>query len=576
MPKDMQASSLRISIGQASSAGRKPVNQDFHGALVPEGRVLAHKGITLALADGISTSQVSHIAAETTVRALLTDYYATPDGWTVRTAAAEVIGATNAWLAAQSDLAGIGEVDRGHVCTLAVLILKGRAAHIFHVGDSRVWRLAGGTLEPLTEDHRATWSGGEVLSRAMGAAARVEVDYRAEELAPGDVFVLTTDGIHEHWNPREVAALLAGAGDLDATAATILEAALAAGSTDNLTLQIARVEALPPGDATGFEAEAAGLPIPEMPSPGVVLDGYTILRALHANQRSHVFLVQDAAGRKCALKIPASETRESPAALRRFVMEEWIARQVSSPHLMGAPSEPATRSGLYVVTDFVEGRSLRQWMADHPGPPLEAVRDIVEQAVRGLRALHRREMLHQDIRPENLMIDAAGTVKIIDYGSVHVAGVREAAPLLDEGPLGTHQYTAPEVLIGAAPEASADLFSLAVIAYEMLTGHLPYGASAGRVTSERDRARLHYRPAVESRRDLPEWMDEALRRALHPYPARRHAALSEFAVALRHPPEGWRPAHRRPLIERDPVRFWQATTVLFALLSLALTIALAH
>ncbi|MCV6604199.1 MAG: bifunctional protein-serine/threonine kinase/phosphatase, partial [Porticoccaceae bacterium] len=93
---------LTTSIGQYSCAGQKPLNQDFHGALVPQGSELFLKGITLAIADGISPSPVSQQAAETVVKALMSDYYCTPDAWRVKTAASKVISATNSWLHMQN------------------------------------------------------------------------------------------------------------------------------------------------------------------------------------------------------------------------------------------------------------------------------------------------------------------------------------------------------------------------------------------------------------------------------------------------------------------------------------------
>jgi len=575
MSRDMSTSSLRVSLGQATHAGRKAHNQDFHGALIPDGRALRLKGVALALADGISTSELSHVAAETAVKALLTDYYATPDAWTVKTAASRVIAATNAWLHAQTSLAGIGEADRGHVCTLAAVIVKARTAHLFHVGDSRIWRVSGGTLEPLTTDHSVTLGGQTMLTRGMGVEHGVDIDYSSVPLAPGDVLLLTTDGVHGFWSPREVAAKIAASDDLDATAAQVIEAALAAGSDDNLTVQILRIEALPAPDATGFEEEVARLAIPPLPRDGDLIDGYRILRPLHGNHRSHIFLAAAPDGQKVVLKIPASDIAQDPAALRRFLMEEWVARRVSSPHLLGAPPELPERSALYTVFDYVPGTSLRQWMHDHPNPSLDAVRGILDQVIRGLRALHRREMLHQDLRPENIMIDPHGTVKIIDFGATHVAGVLEAAPGLDEGILGTLQYTAPEYFSGERVSWSAELFSLGVIAYEMLTGRLPYGTEVSKVTSPRDRARLTYRPAHGGGAGLPEWVDEALRRATHPDPTRRHEAMSEFIADLQRPSVSFQRRTRRPLVERNPLRFWQLTTVFFALTTLALA-ALLH
>src|SRR5262249_60216345 len=114
------------------------------------------------------------------------------------------------------------------------------------------------------------------------------------------------------------------------------------------------------------------------------------------------------------------------------------------------------RNYLYIVTEYVDGQTLAQWMIDHPKPGLETVRGIVEQIARGLQAFHRKEMLHQDLRPENVMIDKTGTVKIIDFGSAKVTGIVEASPSIGANAiLGTAQYTAPEYFLGEAGTTSS-------------------------------------------------------------------------------------------------------------------------
>jgi serine/threonine protein phosphatase PrpC len=568
-PKD---TSLSVSIGQASSAGRKARNQDFHGALIPDERVLCFKGIALAIADGISTSDVSHIASETAVKSLLVDYYSTPDAWSVKTSVSSVLKATNSWLHAQNGFDRIADVDRGHVCTLAALILKARSAHVFHAGDSRIWRLSGLSLEPLTQDHHVALGGSEqVLSRAMGAHDDLEIDYRVEKLSVGDVFLLTTDGVHEFWKVRDVAEKIHAALDLDLCAQEILDAAYSAGSTDNLTVQIVRIDRLPEGVDTPFDDDARNLPIPPLPKEGDEIDGFKIIRQLHANHRSHIYLAKAPNEQLVAFKIPGSEIKDDPDGLRRFLMEDWIGRRIENTHVLGAPAPTGSRSSLYVVTDYIEGQTLRQWMQDNPKPSFTQVRDIIEQVIRGLRAFHRREMLHQDLRPENIMLDQNGVVKIIDFGSTYVAGVQEAAPVREEdGILGTLQYTAPEYFADEPVSWRSDLFSLGVIAYEMLTGELPYGTQVGKVRSARDRMRLRYRHARDDAHPMPEWLDEALQKAVHHDPALRHAALSEFASNLRTPSVSYASRHQVPLAERNPERFWKATSGVLAVLCLIL------
>ncbi|WP_216671287.1 bifunctional protein-serine/threonine kinase/phosphatase [Mangrovicoccus sp. HB161399] len=569
MPKDTQMpTALAATIGQFSAAGAKPENQDFHGAAVPVGSALLLKGIAVAIADGISTSAVSREAAETAVAALMTDYYATPDAWTAETAGRRVIAATNSWLCGRNR--GLADLNEGHVCTLSALILKGREAHLFHAGDTRISRVAGLSLEPLTEDHRARHGGGDYLGRALGVEEDLPIDYRRVALSPGDIFVLTTDGVHEHLPPGTIARIASGT-EPGAAARALVEAALERGSADNLTAQVVRIDSLPEGGAD-LARDMAQLPVPPLPAPGDMLDGFRIIRQLHASARSHVFLAEAPDGTRRALKIPAGDTAADEGYIRRFVLEEWIARRVSSPHVVRAAAAPERRSGLYVVTELVEGVTLRQWMTDNPDPDLETVRNIAAQIGLGLRALHRREMIHQDLRPENVMIDRDGTAKIIDLGSVAVAGVEEAVPgVLGEMP-GTFQYTAPEYFSGDVVSWRSDQYALGAIAYEMLTGRLPYGAQVAKIRSRTDQRRLAYAPARDDDSIVPGWVDLALKKACHPDPLRRYDALSEFAADLRRPCREWQTRRHVPLMERNPARFWQGVS---GLLALALAVSLA-
>ena len=165
----MSQSKLAITLGQFSSAGDKAENQDFHGALQPEGDDLSTKGIACAIADGISTSRRGAEAAEIAVKSFLTDYYCTSEGWSVRSSGERVIGATNSWMHAQNARnrpreEGENREAAGLICTLSALVFKSRAAHIFHIGDGQIMRLsgldAGSAGDVLTTPHRVSLGGG--------------------------------------------------------------------------------------------------------------------------------------------------------------------------------------------------------------------------------------------------------------------------------------------------------------------------------------------------------------------------------------------------------------------------------
>jgi serine/threonine protein phosphatase PrpC len=566
---------LRISLGQCSDKGRKPTNQDFHGALIPSEPLLNLKGIAVVIADGISSSEVSHIASESAVKSFLTDYYCTSESWSVKTSAQRVLAATNAWLHSQTRRSQYAyDKDKGYVCTLSALVIKSTTAHIFHAGDCRIYRLAGNTLEQLTDDHRVIVSSEQTyLGRALGINAQIEIDYQAVPIEKGDVFLLATDGVYEHVNGRLMATTVRDhSADLDGAARLIIDEALRHGSQDNLTIQIVRIDGLPSSEASEVFQPSSGLPLPPLLEARAIFDGYRIVRQLHASHRSHIYLAVDIETEETVgIKIPSIDLRDDPAYLKRFMMEEWVARRIDSPHVL-KPCQPLRRRNfLYVTMEFIEGQTLRQWMIDHPRPDLETMRNIVEQIAKGLRAFHRKEMLHQDLRPDNVMIDKTGTAKIIDFGATKIAGVAEAVPsVAGNDILGTAQYTAPEYFRGEGGSARSDLFSLGVIAYQLLTGQLPYGAQLAQARTKSQFGRLRYKPASDENREVPPWMDAALRRAVHIDPSKRYDSLSEFVFDLRHPNQNYLNASAPPLIERNPNLFWKCATAILVCIIIGL------
>jgi len=299
-------SHLTISVGQCSDKGRKATNQDFHGVCVPEEPLLSSKGVCVALADGISSSAVSQVASEAAVKTFLQDYYCTSDAWSVRGSAQRVLGATNSWLHAQTRRSPFRyEADRGYVCTFSGMVIKSTTAHLFHAGDARIYRVLGERIEQLTVDHRLRVSD-EVsyLSRALGADAQLELDYRAVPVARGHVFVLATDGVYEHASEQSmVDALQRHGADLDAAAQAIVAAAYDNGSGDNLTVQVVRVDDVPSQNASEALRTLSELPFPPALQPRMSFDGYRIVREIHATHRSRVYHVTNNRESQQALEI---------------------------------------------------------------------------------------------------------------------------------------------------------------------------------------------------------------------------------------------------------------------------------
>ena len=564
------ARQLKISVGQYSDKGRKETNQDFHGICTPREPQLSSKGIAIALADGISSSEVSQIAAQSAVTGFLEDYFCTSEAWSVKTSAERVLLATNSWLHSQTlQSQHRYDKDRGYVCTLSAVVIKSTTAHIFHVGDTRVYLLRDKVLEQLTEDHRVWVSAGQsYLARALGIDRKLEIDYKPVQIEKGDIFILSTDGVHEHVAANFLIEMAGQCeGDLDQAARRIVEEAYEQGSADNLTLQIVRVEELPHPEANEIYRRLSELPFPPLLEARMNFDGYKIIREIRASSRSHIYLAVDSeTNQRVIVKTPSIDLQGDPAYLERFLMEEWIARRINSAHVLKPCLQTRKHNYIYVVTEFIEGQTLAQWMIDNPKPDIKTVRGIVDQIAKGLQAFHRLEMLHQDLKPDNIMIDGAGTVKIIDFGATRVAGVMEiASPISQINLLGAAQYAAPEYFLGENGSPNSDLFSLGVIAYEMLSGKLPYGAEVPKSRTRAAQRKLAYDSVLSDEREIPAWIDDAIRKAVHPDPRERYEELSEFVYDLHHPSNAFLNKTRPPLIERHPVLFWKSTTFMLAI-----------
>jgi serine/threonine protein phosphatase PrpC len=552
-------SKLKVTVGQFSDRGNKPTNQDYCGVHIPDEVLCKIKGVAIAIADGISSSEHSKEASAACVTGFLADYFSTPDTWSVKKSVQQVLTALNSWLYNQ----GKSERNRhrGHVTTLSALILKSITCHVIHVGDSRIYQLREGYLKQLTVDHK-TWVSKEknYLSRAMGADTHLEIDYSKHTIEKGDFYILTTDGTHDYVSEKELLGIIQENKDnLDKAAEIVVRQAQTNDSPDNVTCQLLMVDELPGQDPNDVYQQLTELPFPPELAEGMIIDGYRVLREVHSSNRSQLYLVEDTeTGMNLILKTPSVNYEDDPAYIDRFIREEWIGRRINNQHVVKVYEPTRRRRFLYLISEFLEGSTLRQWMRDHPEPELDEVRLIVEQIGKGLQAFHRLEMLHQDLKPENIIINHSGTVKLIDFGSTKVAGIAEiSTPLEHTNLLGTKNYTAPEYANDQPGTNRSDIYSLGVITYQMLSGKLPYGDMPANWKTTDFKDKLVYTPLTDYNASIPKWISATLRKAVHPDPVKRYEELSEFMYDLRHPNPELTIEDTRPLLERNPVKFWR-------------------
>lgn len=553
---------IELATGLFTSAGPKPQNEDCLGIHIPDAALLPTKGIVACIADGVSAASAGKEAAESAVLGFISDYYETPESWEVKTAGQRVLTALNRWLFSQGQ--GFRAAEKGCVTTFTAIVLKSRTAHVFHIGDSRLYRHRDGELEQITRDHASQVSEETCyLTRALGLTASPRIDYHTFPIEAGDRFLLTTDGIHGELSRQDIEAIIRDTPECQ-SCADLLGAASEQGS-DNRSCILLDITSLPDSDKDDVFRQLSALPIPPDLLPGQSIDGLHVERLISASKNSQLYLVSDMddGNRSLVLKTPSISFEDDPSYLERFALEEWIGLRTDSPHLAKVVRRERPRRFLYYVMESIDGTTLGRWSEENPSPPVETVVEIVGQIVEGVRALHRRDTLHQDLKPDNLLLDRTGKVRIIDYGSCRVGGIQEISTPFERGTaLGTLDFSAPEYRLGITPSSRSDLFSIAAITYHLLTGgHHPYGKAWERATSQRDFFNLTYQPAAAHNPMVPLWMDAVLHKALSIRMENRHEVMSEFIHNLRHPDPAFLTAEPLPFAQRNPLLFWKLATL---------------
>ncbi len=558
----MNQTHLKAEIAFASDKGIKEENEDFYGSSIPPEPQLTHKGITAAIADGMSGSDAGKEASRACIIGFISDYNSTPDSWSAKHAGQKILSATNSWLYSQ----GLARYQstKGMVSTLSILIIKSTTAHIFHIGDSRIYRLRRGNLELMTRDHRF-WVSDEknYLNRAMGIEPRLEVDYKSFPVEKNDLFLMTTDGIHDFVDDKFIkSSLLKAHENLDTTAQEILEQGKKNQSDDNLTCQLVYVTELPQAQDDEILRRHANLPFPPILDAGMVIDGFRIEAELHASKRTQIYRAYDTINERLViLKTPSLLYDDDTHYIEHFLHEEWAGKRIQNKNVLKVLETDRKKSCIYYVVEYIDGPTLRQWMKDNPKPLIRDVRKIAEQLCKGLRAFHRLEMLHQDLKPENIMFDHDGKLKIIDFGSVKIAGIAEITPLdhgEQENILGTLNYTAPEYHFGQRGTVSSDLYSVGVLVYEMLNQSLPFGQDMPEKPNKMNLSKLEYVPSFHNNPMVPIWIDGAIKKACSINPQARYNDLFEFLHDLNKPNKDFLKGKETiPLIEQNPLAFWK-------------------
>ncbi len=541
---------LHVVVGYSSLTGPRERNEDYCGIATPEGAELENKGVIAAVADGIGGHKGGREAAEYTVRGLLSDYFSTPDTWGVPRAIETVTTALNRWVIAEgsrnAELSGMAT-------TLSALVLRGRRYYTAHIGDSRIYRLSDGRLQQLTVDH--TWEHPElnnVLSRAIGLDPRVLMDFSDGELVGHDRFLLVSDGVWGVLPDVLIGEVLLDHPEPQGAAAALSSLALAHGGHDNATAVVVDVLGLPPPGLRDSLESAASLPLPHRLKVGHELDGLIVEEILHDSRETLLYRVRNPRNdQQLVLKTlqPAMEGDQSAGAA--LLMEEWRARRVVSPFFPQVVPDDG-RSCLYYLMTWHSGATLQARLdAGQHFPVGDAVR-LGVALLKAIGALHRLDIVHRDIKTDNVHLGQDGVLRVLDLGvAVSLAELKPGDPI---GQAGTPSYMAPELFDDPAPLPGHDLYAAGVTLYHLLTRKYPYGEIEPFQTPKFGEP---VRP-TRWRPEIPGWLENILLKAVAREAKDRFETAEEFLLALeRGAARPIAPPPRQPLAQRNPLMFWK-------------------
>lgn len=271
--------------------------------------------------------------------------------------------------------------------------------------------------------------------------------------------------------------------------------------------------------------------------PGAEVGGFRIQELLHEGGMALLYAVE-AVGEASPpfpllMKIPRLAFGSHPGCLVGFEVELMILGRIAGPHVPRLVASGRVDGAPWLVMERIGGSGLTEAVARAPHAPAEVVR-LMAAVAAAVHDLHRQNVIHHDIKPENVLFREDGTAVLVDFG---LARHGELPDLVEEEfhlPAGTGTAISPEQLAGIRNDPRSDLFALGVLAYRLATGALPFGAPTARGGMRR---RLYVEPVPPRalRPGLPPWLQEVILRCLEPSPEARYATAAQLAHDLAHP-----------------------------------------
>jgi serine/threonine-protein kinase len=446
----------------------------------------------------------------------------------------------------------MASVEQGRMATtLVVSIFRENALHVAHVGDSRVYLVRHGRIRQLTTDHcyvgpavkygfvhehkAMTDTRRSMLTRCVGHDPIVKFDASRTELTRGDIVVQCSDGLYAFVTAQEICDVVSHFPP-DEAARYLIALAEKRQLDDNLSVQIVQVQELDP------IAYRQGTPIYHRQGltnmsaeiePGQIFDErFEITELISRSGMASIFRARDLqSGAQVAIKVPHMQFESDVATFTRFQREEEIGRQLDHPYILKIIPGPSTKSRPYLVMEFLEGQTLDKVMeATKPLPEKDAAK-IASRICEALDHMHKKGVVHRDLKPQNIMVCNDGGIRILDFGIAKAARMRRLTFAGFSPTMGTPDYMAPEQVNGRRGDHRTDIYSLGAILYEMVTGKVPFEGESPYVVMNIRTTGDPTAPRKINEQITPV-MEEIILHALARDPGQRYASAAEMKAEL--------------------------------------------
>ena len=581
-----QFSTFDIDTGSFSSAGIRQKNDDFASVCMPKGALLTEKGIIALVADGVSSDVGGDIAAKTTGQVLVEDFYATPVTWEASVSIDRILQAQNAWLYHHSNHA---TSNGGHATTLTALNIRGHFFTVAHIGDTRAYLIRREKIDQLTRDHvHGAKDLQNVLTRAMGVDAHLLIDYTQGLLEVGDVYVITSDGVHKSISDKILLKLvlqtIENNGSANDIAKNLCEKALQQSSQDNVSAAVVIVKSLGETDLRDNIVHAKKLMLPPALKASDTFENMTVVTKLADNGTNIVYKMEEPLTKKLfVLKTIVGNVPNANDEREALAHEIWLGERLHGvfgaehfPNVINLRAllqaqgvETSPPQYFYGLFEFYTGKTLEQIIESKKLPNITASIQLAISLCRSLSAISRLRVVHRDIKPANLHLGTDNVLRLIDWGSA-LSGFERGT--LGARAAGTPSYMPAELWQNTVPDHATDVYAACVTLYELITGHLPYGTIEPYQTGAFMRVP---RAPSRIRPEVPKWLDKLLLKGISTDKAQRFTTSEELLLALESGDRmRFSPVTKTPILMRDKLTTLRIFLAISIFINFALILAM--